>query len=133
MARVTGKNGAVALPSGFNGDFASWTARSSQIIDDDTSYSDTGTGASHSGCGTMTNSLTARAFVKSNVASSEPGIASQSVAGGTATLTAHTGCTFAGTCIMGDVEVVHAKRSGAITCDYSGMVDGDWTPTWATS
>lgn len=140
MARVTGKNGAVALPSGLNGDFNRWSISGTQPIDDDTAYGDTIIGASHSGCGTVTYAADCGGFMKSNVASSAPGIglAGGSVPfadadGASATFTAHTSCTFVGILIPGSFNISHAKRSGAIPLSYSGMIDGDLVETWAVS
>jgi len=139
MARVTGKNGAVSLPTGVGADFSSWRLSATHAVDDDTSYADTLNGASHSGSGSVSYAFDASGFLISNVASSKPGIGTNSgvpiadVDGAAVTLTAHTGCTFAFTGIFTSAEINHAKRSGAIPVSYSGVTDGDVTETWATS
>lgn len=139
MARVTGKNGAVTAPTGINADFNSWAFNWSHAVDDDTAY-DTLVGASHSGSGSISYSFDVSGFLKSNVASSAPGVGlatgtvvAADVDGATVTLTAHTGCTFAGTGIFTGGGVQHARKAGAIPIAYSGVFDGDVTETWATT
>lgn len=138
MGRVTGKNGAVSFLTGVVADFFSWGLRFAHPVDDDTSYADTGSGASHSGSGTVDYSLTAAGYLKANVASSGPGWggASASVAsaaGGSVTLTAHTGCTEAGTFILSGGSMDHRKRAGSVPVSYDGINDGDLAETWATT
>lgn len=136
MGRVTGKNGAVTFITGINADFNAWRLAFSHPVDDDTSYTDTGAGSSHSGSGTVDYNLGATGFLKSNVANSAPafGGATAAVAsqtGGNVTLTANTGCTEAGTFILSGGAIDHRKRSGAIPVSYDGINDGDLTETWA--
>lgn len=139
LARVTGKNGAVALLTGLNADFNRWSLSANHPLDDDTAYGDTLVGASHSGSGTIDYSWDAGGFLKSNAASTAPGlgvntgVAIADVDGAAITLTAHTGCTFGGTGIVTSANVAHAKRSGAIPISYAGVIDGDVTETWAVS
>jgi hypothetical protein len=133
VTRVGGKDGAVSLPSGFNADFASWTLRCSQPVDDDTSYTDTGTGSSHAGAGTIDYNLTAAGFLKANAASTAPGLDSFSETAGAVTLTAKTGCTETGNFIMSGATLDHRKRAGAVPISYEGINKGDLTETWATS
>jgi len=133
MARVGGKNGAVAFVTGHNFDASSWNLRFSNPVDDDTSYIDTGTGSSHIGSGTMDYNLAVAGFLKSNVANSAPGFDDVTATGGAVTLTAHTGCTEAMTAILSGGVIDHAKRRGAIPVSYEGVNDGDLSESWATS
>lgn len=139
VARVTGFNGAVALMTGLNADFNRWSLGGNHPIDDDTAYGDSLIGASKSGAGTIDYSWDAGGFLKSNAASTAPGIGvNTGVAiadrdGAAMTLTAHTSCTFAGTGIVSGFNIAHAKRSGAIPISYSGVIDGDLTEAWAVS
>ncbi len=131
--RVTGKNGAFSAPSGFNADFSTFSLESSQPVDDDTSYTDTGNGSSHSGSGTNDYALNSAGFLNSNAASTAPGMDDITAAGGAFTATAHTGCTEAMTGIIQSLRMDHAKRSGAIAYSMSAINDGDLTETWAVS
>ncbi|HYF33825.1 MAG TPA: hypothetical protein VD994_00935 [Prosthecobacter sp.] len=140
MARVSGKNGAVTLPSGLNADLNRFSLSGSHPVDDDTAYGDTLFGASHHGCGTITYSADCGGFLKSNVASTAPGVGLASstvvladVDGASTTFTHHTGCTHVGTFIPTGFNISHAKRSGAIPISYSGVIDGDLVETWATA
>ena len=133
MARVTGKNGAVSFLTGYNADFNRWDLSFTHPVDDDTSYTDTGVGASHSGSGTVDYNIGAFGFLKSNVSTTAPNFGSVTVSGGAVTLTAHTGCTEAGTFILTGGAINHAKRAGAIPVSYSGIGDSDLTETWAVS
>jgi hypothetical protein len=137
MARVTGKNGAVTFLTGVAADFNSWRLGFNHPVDDDTSYTDTGSGASHSGSLTVDYTLGATGFLKSNVASTAPGwggtAAAIASAAGSVTLTAHTGCTEAGSFVLTGGSIDHRKRAGAIPVSYDGINDGDLTETWAVS
>ena len=136
MARVTGKNGAFALPTALaTVDTNSWRLSFSHPVDDDTAYSDTGTGASKSGSGLVDFAWGCTGWLKFDVASSAPGWggASSSIMdqdGASVTATAATGCTEAFTAILTGGSINHAKRSGAIPIAYDGVVDGDLTETW---
>jgi hypothetical protein len=140
MARVTGKNGAVTMPSGMALDAASWNVNGNMPGTNDTSYADTNPGGSYSGCGTVNYSFGIQGFLKSNVASSAPGVGVTTNAsafadadGSSITLTAHTSCTFTGTAIMSDFSIGHSKQAGAIPISYGGNIDGDLTEAWAVS
>ena len=53
MARLTGNGGSLTFYTSLCGDYAAWSLNFAHPGDDDTSFSDTGTGASYSGCGTV--------------------------------------------------------------------------------
>jgi hypothetical protein len=125
--------GAVAFVSGMNADFSAWTLTANQPIDDDTSYADTGSGASSAGAGTIDYSIDASGFLSSGAASTAPGMDSLNAAGSTVTLTAMTGCTESLDVVVGTAAIDHRKRAGAIPVRYSGKGDGDLSETWAVA
>jgi hypothetical protein len=133
VTRVGGFTGAVSFVTGLNADFSAWNLKANQPVDDDTSYTDTGTGASSAGAGTIDYSLTASGFLKANAASTAPGMASLSATPAAVTLTAKTGCTEAGNFVVAGATIDHRKRAGAIPVSYEGKGDSDLTETWALS
>ncbi len=133
VTRVGGATGAVAWISGQNADFSAWTLAANQPVDDDTSYTDTGTGASSAGAGTIDYTVDASGFVKANASSTAPGLALLAATAASVTLTAKTACTFGLTIVVASASIDHRKRAGAIGIRYSGKGDSDLTETWAVS
>jgi hypothetical protein len=130
MGRITGKNGGVTFLSSHNADFSAWSLTASQPVDDDTSYADTGSGASSSGSGSIDYSLDVSGFLKDGT-SFAPGLDDITAAGATATFTAHTGCTESLTVIVTSATIDHRKRAGAIPIRFSARGDGNLTETWS--
>jgi hypothetical protein len=130
MSTIGGFGGGVTLLSGANCDFNAWSMRISQDVGDTTKY-DTVPASSHRGSGTIDFSLTARGLLISN----SPGFTSSVFKndGGACTLTAKTGCTFAGNFILSGGSIDHARRNPSQPVSYEGINDGPVTETWAVS
>src|SRR3990167_5542602 len=137
-ARIGGKTGSVAWTSGGGIDFASWDVDASQGVEDDTSYTDTNPGASHSGNGSVVYEVSAAGFVyKGTTPAPGIGVASGAtivgdVDGSSITLTADTSCTYTGTAICASARLSHAKKSAAATASYRALIDGDLTEARVT-
>lgn len=132
-AKLAPKNGAVALPSGYGGtDFQSFTVTENQAHDDVTIYGTNVYGA-NLGNGTPIQSVSVIGFAGAHATGTQPGFASTNGSGGAATFTLDTGVTLAGSYMVPEIKLTHARIRAAVTVEFQLLNSSDVTVTWATS
>lgn len=122
----------MALPTGFNGVFQSFSVNESQQKDDVTSYGTNVYGA-YAFSGTPTQTVRANGFILVGASSTTPGFGGMTSAGAAATITFDTTTTCAGTYGVENLEVAHDRRTGAAKGTWSLCNAGDITNTWAAT
>ena len=135
-SRLSVRNGAVSLPSGYALDSQSMRIRESQNSEDVTIYGSNVYGAS-AGTGTPYQTATVVGFPFAHATSANTGFGSMAAAGGdtgaSATFTLDTGCTLAGSYIVTDIDLDHSRIAAAAKTTLSLKNSADITTPWATS
>lgn len=136
------KNGAVVLGTMIS-NYASFDLSSSQNVENITGYSNSNMTQSY-GDGTQDFSINVTAFALAHQANTAPGMVDYAPYGGATgantTLTADTGCSWAGVAVVSSVRIAHARMRAAVLISftakngYAGLgAASDWVQVWASS
>ena len=131
---ISGADGAVALPTGFNLKFATWSATANYGVADTTGFGDAGYTASEATVASMTGS--AFGYVEYDDTSSAPMPAlgstfDPSSVVGAGTITAITGCTYGGDILVTDITFSRSSKPGVVMeATYNFTFTGAITRTW---
>ena len=133
-SNIGGSTGGVSMPSAHFVNASSWRLRFNHPVDDGSGYGDSGIGAVKNGSGTVDYFVTVVGVAQDGAASTAPGFYSIAAGGAAATLKANgTNTTYAGTLILTDGDISHAKRSGVTPLNFNGVFTGAVTETWKTT